>query len=150
MRRGEKKGNQQQCPKYPILVASHKHCASTSRHPATPHIRFTIQVHIYLPPLHLSLLHPSPLITSPQRFATDRPIIERVPTQRTSALITARKPLEKTRRVEQILARSAALVRHLLVAGDDAVADGAFRVALERADDVLSENGQPVGDRAVL
>lgn len=44
-----------------------------------------------------------------------RTVIERISAQRTSALVTAGKPLEQTTRVEQILAGLAALIRHLLV-----------------------------------
>lgn len=44
-----------------------------------------------------------------------RTVIEGISTQRTSALVTARKPLEQAARMEEVLAGLAALIRHLLI-----------------------------------
>lgn len=81
---------------------------------------------LYTPthPLHL---RPTP---PPRSLLDIRPIIKRVPTQRTRTLITARKPLEQTAAMEEVLASLTALIRHLLVARHDAVADSAFGLAL--------------------
>lgn len=46
--------------------------------------------------------------------------------------------------MEEVPARLAALVRHLLVGADDAVADGALRLPLHRADDVAPEGRETV------
>lgn len=46
--------------------------------------------------------------------------------------------------MEEVLARLAALVRHPPVGADDAVADGAFRLALHGADDVATERREAV------
>lgn len=51
--------------------------------------------------------------------------------------------------MEQILARRAPLVRHALVRRDDAIANRALALALERADNVALEDLQAVDDVAV-
>jgi hypothetical protein len=65
-------------------------------------------------------------------------------------LITTRKPLEEAARVEKILARLAAFIRHFPVRGYDRVADGALSLPFESADDVFAEYIQAIGYRAVL
>ena len=76
--------------------------------------------------------------------------VERIPAQRASARIARLEPLEQTAGVVHVLARWAALLRQLAVAADDAVADGALGLALERARDVAAERRHAVGDGAVL
>jgi len=76
--------------------------------------------------------------------------IERIPAQRTSASIARLEPLEQTAGVVHVLARRAALLRQLAVAADDAVADGALRLALESTHDVAAERRHAVGDGTVL
>ena len=76
--------------------------------------------------------------------------VERIPAQRASASIARLEPLEQTAGVVHVLARRAALLRQLAVAADDAVADGALGLALERARDVAAERRHAVGDGAVL
>ena len=76
--------------------------------------------------------------------------IEWVPAQGTSTCIARLEPLEQTAGVVHVLARRAALLRQLAVAADNAVADRALGLALERARDVAAERGDAVGDGAVL
>lgn len=52
--------------------------------------------------------------------------------------------------MEQVLARLAALVGHLLVARHDAVADRALGLPLERAGHVAAEGEEAVRDAAIL
>lgn len=49
-----------------------------------------------------------------------------------------------------MLASLAPLIGHLLVAGNDGVADGAFGLALERTSDVAAEGKETVCYGAVL
>ena len=81
----------------------------------------------------------------PARKTPQSTIIERIPTQRTRTGVAALEPLEQTARVEQVLARAAALAGQLLVRADDAVADGALGLALDGAVDVFAPGGQAVG-----
>jgi hypothetical protein len=86
-------------------------------------------------------------------FPNPRPLlieIKRIPAQRACASIARLEPLEQTAGVVHVLARRAALLRQLAVAADDAVADGALGLALERARDVAAERRHAVGDGAVL
>ena len=76
--------------------------------------------------------------------------VERISAKRASAGIAGLEPLEQTAGVEHVLAGRAALLRQLAVAADDAVADGALGLALERARDVAAERRHAVGDGAVL
>ena len=76
--------------------------------------------------------------------------VKRIPAQRTSASIARLEPLEQTAGVVHVLARRAALLRQLAVAADDAVADCALGLALERARDVAAERRDAVADGAVL
>lgn len=48
--------------------------------------------------------------------------------------------------MEQVLARLATLIRHLLVRRDDGVADGAFCLAFQRASYVAVEGSETVYD----
>lgn len=75
----------------------------------------------------------------PRPLLNIRAIVERVPTKRASTLVTARKPLEQAAAVKEVLASPTTLIRHLLVAGHDAVADGTLGLALQRAGDVAAE-----------
>lgn len=52
--------------------------------------------------------------------------------------------------MEEVLASLAALVWHLLVAADDAVADGAFRLPLHSADNVAPERRETINDAPTL
>jgi hypothetical protein len=52
--------------------------------------------------------------------------------------------------VEEVLASPATLIRHLLVAGHDAVADGTLGLTLQRAGDVAAEGEETVGYAAIL
>ena len=76
---------------------------------------------------------------TPRPLLNIRTIVEWVTAQRTSTLVTARKPLEQAAAVEEMLARLAALVRHLLVAGHDTVADSTFGLALQCTGDIAAE-----------
>jgi hypothetical protein len=58
------------------------------------------------------LLQSTPPLRTTRRI---NPIIEWIPAQRASTLITAREPLKQAAGVEQVLARLAAFVWHLLV-----------------------------------
>lgn len=66
-------------------------------------------------------------------------VIERVSAKWTRTLIRARKPLEKTTSMEEILAGLATLVWHLAVRGDDRVTDCAFGLAFQSSSDVAPE-----------
>lgn len=52
--------------------------------------------------------------------------------------------------MEQVLARAAFLRGELLVGADDRVADGAFGLALERAEQVAAERRETIVEVAVL
>lgn len=97
------------------------------------------------------LSSPPPSSSTPLlRFSSPSPVVESIPTQRATTAITRLEPPEQTTAVKQILARAATLVRQLLVAADDGVADGALRLALHRALDVAAPGGEAVDDRAIL
>lgn len=65
-------------------------------------------------------------------------------------MITTRKPLKQTTAMKEVLASLTALIRHLLVAGHDTVADSTFSLALERTGDIAAEGEEAVGYAAVL
>jgi hypothetical protein len=77
-------------------------------------------------------------------------VVDRIPAQRTSVLVTALEPLIETGAMEQILAGLASLVRHLLVATDNAIANGTFTLAFESANDVASKGSEPIYYAAAL
>lgn len=77
-------------------------------------------------------------------------VVNRVTTQGTRVLVAALEPLVQASAVEEVLASLAALVRHLLVAADDAVADGAFRLTLHGADDVATERCKTINNAPTL
>jgi hypothetical protein len=52
--------------------------------------------------------------------------------------------------MKQVLASLTTLIRHLLIAGHDTVADSAFGLALQRSGDVAAEGEETVGYAAVL
>lgn len=63
-------------------------------------------------------------------------IIDGISAQRARILVATLEPLVQACSVEQVLARSAALVGHAFVRRDDAVANGALALSLERTDNV--------------
>ena len=73
-------------------------------------------------------------------------IIEIIPTQRTTARIAALEPPEQTAAMKRVLARRALLARQLPVRADDAVANGAFRLALHGGRHVLPPGREAVDD----
>jgi hypothetical protein len=80
---------------------------------------------------------------SPSSIST---IVKRISAQWACRLVTARKPLEQTARMEKILAGLTTLIWHLLVGRNNRVADGTFGVAFQCTNDVLSEYAKPICD----
>ena len=77
------------------------------------------------------------------------PIIERIPTKRTTATPTRSKPLEQTPTMKQILTRTASLIRHLLITAHNTIANRTFRLALQRTLYVPLKRCQRIDQRAI-
>ena len=90
--------------------------------------------------------HPSQTQTHAQSLIE----IKRIPAKRTSASIARLEPLEQTASMVHMLASRTALLRQLLVAADNAVANRTLGLALESARDVAAERRDAVGDGTVL
>ncbi len=76
--------------------------------------------------------------------------VESCSTQRTRTGVARLEPLEQAARMEEVLARLAALRRQLLVGRNDRVANGALGLAFQCAGHVLAPGRQAIGDAAIL
>lgn len=76
-------------------------------------------------------------------------VVERAAAQWTSRSTTRPEPLEQTATMETILASSTLLSRQLAILGHNTVADRAFRLALQRAHDILSPSDKSIDDVVV-
>jgi hypothetical protein len=72
--------------------------------------------------------------------------VEWISAQWACRLVTARKPLAQTARMEKILAGLTTLIWHLLVGRNNRVADGTFGVAFQCTNNVLSEYAKAICD----
>lgn len=86
----------------------------------------------------------------PPPFRIRTQIVDGVSAERTRVLVAGLEPLVQTSPVEEVLAGPALLVGHLLIAADDAVADGTLGLTFHGANDVASESCQTVDDTPTL
>lgn len=77
-------------------------------------------------------------------------ILERIPAKRTSILVTRRKPLEQTIRVEQVLAGHASLIGDLLGRTNNRIADGTFRMTIQGSSNILAESHKAICNASIL
>lgn len=87
--------------------------------------------------------------TKPDTVAT-LAVMERIPTQRTTARIARLEPPKQARTMKRILASLTLLTRQLPIRTHNAVANRTLRLPLHRSGDILPPSQQPINQRVPL
>jgi hypothetical protein len=96
----------------------------------------------------LSEIRTFPLLS--QRILThESTIIERIPTKRTSSVITTLEPLEQTIPMETILASPTLLVRQLAILTNHGITNSTTCLSFECSKDVSPPSQKPVNETVV-